>query len=47
VPYQLILAAAAVRASIRELRGVRTWEKTEHVGAHRPALLQTPEESVL
>ena len=47
VPYQLILAAAAVRASIREVRGVRTWEKTEHVGAHRPALLQTPEESVL
>jgi len=46
VPYQLILAAAAVRASIRELRGVRTWEKTEHVGAHRPAMLQPSEEPV-
>jgi cellulose synthase/poly-beta-1,6-N-acetylglucosamine synthase-like glycosyltransferase len=34
VPYQMVLAAAAVRASLREVRGVRTWEKTEHVGAH-------------
>ena len=36
-PYQLILAAAAVRAVARELVGVRTWEKTAHVGAHRAA----------
>jgi cellulose synthase/poly-beta-1,6-N-acetylglucosamine synthase-like glycosyltransferase len=35
-PYQLILGAAAIRATRRELRGVNTWEKTEHVGAHRP-----------
>jgi cellulose synthase/poly-beta-1,6-N-acetylglucosamine synthase-like glycosyltransferase len=35
VPYQLLLAVAAVRASVRELRGERSWEKTEHVGAHR------------
>jgi glycosyltransferase XagB len=35
VPYQLLLAYAAVRASARELRGQRNWEKTEHVGAHR------------
>jgi cellulose synthase/poly-beta-1,6-N-acetylglucosamine synthase-like glycosyltransferase len=34
VPYQLILAGAAVRASWREMRGERSWEKTEHVGAH-------------
>lgn len=34
VPYQLVLALAAVRASLRELRGKRSWEKTEHVGAH-------------
>jgi len=34
-PYQLVLAIAAVRASLRELRGERAWEKTEHVGAHR------------
>jgi glycosyltransferase XagB len=35
VPYQLLLAYAALRASARELRGLRNWEKTEHVGAHR------------
>ncbi len=35
LPYQIILAAAAVRASYREIQGIRTWEKTEHVGAHR------------
>jgi len=34
-PYQLVLAAAAVRAVWRESRGERGWEKTEHVGAHR------------
>ena len=35
LPYQLLLAAAAVRATVREVRGVGTWEKTSHVGAHR------------
>ncbi len=35
VPYQLLLAYAAIRASARELRGQRNWEKTEHIGAHR------------
>jgi len=35
VPYQLLLAVAALRASVREVRGERGWEKTEHVGAHR------------
>jgi glycosyltransferase XagB len=35
VPYQLLLSAAAIRASVREVRGQRGWEKTEHVGAHR------------
>lgn len=38
VPYQLILAFAAMRASIREVRGESAWEKTEHVGAHRGEL---------
>jgi cellulose synthase/poly-beta-1,6-N-acetylglucosamine synthase-like glycosyltransferase len=33
--YQVILAGAALRAVFRELRGVRGWEKTAHVGAHR------------
>jgi cellulose synthase/poly-beta-1,6-N-acetylglucosamine synthase-like glycosyltransferase len=35
VPYQLLLSVAAIRASVREVRGQRGWEKTEHVGAHR------------
>jgi cellulose synthase/poly-beta-1,6-N-acetylglucosamine synthase-like glycosyltransferase len=35
LPYQLLLAFAAIRASVREIRGERGWEKTEHVGAHR------------
>jgi glycosyltransferase XagB len=35
VPYHALLAAAAVRAVARELRGDRGWEKTPHVGAHR------------
>lgn len=36
-PYQVLLAAAALRAVVRELLGVRSWEKTAHVGAHRLA----------
>jgi cellulose synthase/poly-beta-1,6-N-acetylglucosamine synthase-like glycosyltransferase len=35
--YQLMLAAAAFRAVVREARGQRGWEKTAHSGAHRPA----------
>ena len=34
-PYALLLSFAAVRAVVREARGQRGWEKTEHVGAHR------------
>jgi hypothetical protein len=33
--YQVVLAVAACRAAVRELRGRRGWEKTEHSGAHR------------
>lgn len=33
--YQVALAVAAIRAVIREQRGSKDWEKTEHVGAHR------------
>jgi cellulose synthase/poly-beta-1,6-N-acetylglucosamine synthase-like glycosyltransferase len=32
--YQVLLAAAAVRAVWRELRGRRNWEKTAHAGSH-------------
>jgi cellulose synthase/poly-beta-1,6-N-acetylglucosamine synthase-like glycosyltransferase len=33
--YQVVLALAACRAVLRELRGQRGWEKTAHSGAHR------------
>lgn len=35
IPYQWVLAYAALRATVREIRGIRNWEKTAHVGAHR------------
>ena len=35
MPYQWALGFAAVRATVRELRGINNWEKTAHVGAHR------------
>lgn len=35
-PYQALLAIAAVRAALRASRRVGDWEKTAHVGAHRP-----------
>jgi cellulose synthase/poly-beta-1,6-N-acetylglucosamine synthase-like glycosyltransferase len=47
MPYQLLLAAAALRATHRELHGVRTWEKTEHIGAHRVEVVGTSKEPVL
>jgi len=43
-PYQVVLAAAALRAVWRESRGERGWEKTEHVGAHRRPGAGTTEE---
>jgi cellulose synthase/poly-beta-1,6-N-acetylglucosamine synthase-like glycosyltransferase len=33
-PYMLVLAAAALRAAIREYSGRTNWELTRHVGAH-------------
>ncbi|MBI4318020.1 MAG: glycosyltransferase [Chloroflexi bacterium] len=35
IPYQWVLAYAALRATLREIRGINNWEKTAHVGAHR------------
>lgn len=35
LPYQWLLGYAALRAVWRQARGVNTWEKTTHVGAHR------------
>ncbi|HEX6256502.1 MAG TPA: glycosyltransferase [Euzebyales bacterium] len=41
-PYQMLLAAAAVRAVARERRGERGWEKTAHHGLHRaPARVES------
>ncbi len=37
MPYQWLLGYAALRAVWRHLRGVNTWEKTMHIGAHRTA----------
>ncbi len=47
LPYQWLLAFAALRAVWREVRGVTTWEKTAHTGAHRrgqPAILMAGED---
>ncbi len=35
LPYQWVLAYAAVRAMVRQLFGASNWEKTKHTGAHR------------
>lgn len=35
LPYQWVLGYAALRATIRQIRGISNWEKTAHVGAHR------------
>jgi cellulose synthase/poly-beta-1,6-N-acetylglucosamine synthase-like glycosyltransferase len=35
LPYQWLLSYSALRATLRELKGVNNWEKTRHVGAHR------------
>lgn len=47
-PYQVFLAAAAVRAVYRQVKGVNSWEKTEHTGAHRtgPTATDEPRELV-
>lgn len=38
MPYQWVLSYAALRATVRQLRGINNWEKTKHVGAHRERL---------
>ena len=42
VPYQLLLAAAAVRSVWRESRGQGGWEKTTHTNAHRTTTPKRP-----
>ena len=38
LPYQWLLGLAAFRAVWRQARGVNTWEKTAHIGAHRGSM---------
>lgn len=33
--YHIVLALSAARATVREMRGLRGWEKTAHFGLHR------------
>ena len=40
-PFQVFLAAAAIRAVVRQLRGETGWEKTEHSGVHRESVAAT------
>jgi cellulose synthase/poly-beta-1,6-N-acetylglucosamine synthase-like glycosyltransferase len=41
LPYHLLMGFAAMRALYRQLRQCRNWEKTSHIGAHRPASAAT------
>ena len=42
LPYQVLLAGAAVRAVWREIRGQGGWEKTTHTNAHRTTTPKRP-----
>jgi hypothetical protein len=49
LPYQWLIGFSALRATRRQLRGRRDWEKTEHRGAHRvgiPAERRVPEHGI-
>lgn len=41
LPYQMVLAYAAMRALRRQMAGRSEWEKTQHVGAHRTLTEET------
>lgn len=38
LPYQMLLAIGAIRATFREMLGLNNWEKTFHTGEHRVSL---------
>ncbi len=42
IPYQVMLGWGALRACWRHLRGLNSWEKTVHLGAHRQAAAGLP-----
>lgn len=41
LPFQFILGFSSVRVLYRELFGLRDWEKTQHIGAHRQTVIGT------
>jgi len=41
-PFQLLLGISALRALVREFKGINTWEKTLHVNAHRSTASAQP-----
>lgn len=41
-PYQVFLALASVRSVVRQIRGINSWEKTEHSNLHRDAAPAAP-----
>lgn len=43
--YQILLSVAAIRATIRQLSGKYNWEKTSHLGNHRPKVAVALEET--
>jgi cellulose synthase/poly-beta-1,6-N-acetylglucosamine synthase-like glycosyltransferase len=42
LPFQWMLGFAALRAVWRQLRGMNSWEKTKHIGAHRVGQFAQP-----
>jgi len=42
LPYQWLLGYAALRAAWRQALRINTWEKTQHVGAHRTVVPAVP-----
>jgi cellulose synthase/poly-beta-1,6-N-acetylglucosamine synthase-like glycosyltransferase len=41
LPFQFILGFSSIRVLYRELFGLRDWEKTRHIGAHRQTAINT------
>jgi hypothetical protein len=47
LPFQWMLGFAALRAAWRQLRGMNSWEKTRHIGAHRVGQFAQPAPAVV
>lgn len=46
LPYQILIGMSAARAVYRQLRGQSNWEKTTHLGAHRPQAVKWEKASI-